>query len=82
MDGGRGGREGGRKGGRERGRDAQRVLLIHCHAQLLTVNVTQNFFCAHPVRDCRPAPMVERRAPIRIIHSEGQANSETVSPWA
>ena len=37
---------------------------------------------SHPVRDCRPAPMVERRAPIRMTQGEGQASRATVRPLA
>ena len=33
-----------------------------------------------PVSAWSPAPVVERRAPIRIIHFVGQASSETVRP--
>ncbi len=32
------------------------------------------------MRDCRAAPMVERRAPIRIIHIVGKASKATVRP--
>lgn len=35
-----------------------------------------------PVRDCSPAPRVEKRAPIRIIQRVGQASKATVSPAA
>ena len=35
---------------------------------------------SYPVRDCSPAPMVERRAPIRITHCDGHDSSATVSP--
>ena len=35
-----------------------------------------------PVSDWRPAPMVERSAPIRMTQGEGQARRETVSPLA
>ena len=32
----------------------------------------------YPVRVCKPAPTVERRAPIRIIHLVGKASNDTV----
>ena len=35
-----------------------------------------------PVRAWSPAPVVEKRAPIRIIHLVGHASRETVSPAA
>ncbi len=38
--------------------------------------------CVYPVSDCRPAPMVDRRAPIRITHLDGHANKDTVNPSA
>lgn len=48
-------------------------------------NVVINYPYVHtcttyPVSVCRPAPMVDRRAPIRIIHLVGKANSDTVKP--
>lgn len=33
-----------------------------------------------PVSDWRPAPIVEKRAPIRITHFDGHANNATVKP--
>ena len=35
-----------------------------------------------PVRDCRPAPRVENREPIRIIQGVGQDKRATVRPAA
>ena len=34
----------------------------------------------YPVKLCSPAPTVDKRAPIRISHLVGQANSATTNP--
>ena len=90
REGGRGGREGGRerreggRGGRE-GEEGGRTdrrregdSNTHCIAGLSRLSTC----VAHPVNDCSPAPMVERSAPIRMTHFEGQARRETVRPLA
>lgn len=55
-----------------------KMLRIHMRLSLAMANIS----LGAPVRAWRPAPVVERRAPIRIIHLVGQASRETVRPAA
>ncbi len=59
-------------------------LAIACRSRgalrryiIITLYNNNNVYI-YPVSVCRPAPMVDKRAPIRIIHLVGKANNDTV----